>query len=82
MLVLLISHIGPNAYEGRIRTHMGRGTNVPPGTDPNEGMLPETPVLTGSNEKDIVEAAKPYLKPSLVRSNRGIIVEVREDPAA
>ena len=78
MLTLLISQISTNAYEGRIRTRMGRSPNGLPGPEPNDGMLSDTPVLTGSSEKDIVEAAKPHLKPSLVRRHRGIRIEVRE----
>lgn len=68
MIVLVIGHIGTNAYEGRLRNGTGDGSS----------QLPNTPVMTGASEAEVIEAAKQHLKPSVV-SRLGFRIEVRED---
>lgn len=68
MIVLVIGHIGTNAYEGRLRNGTGDGSS----------QLPNTPVLIGLSEQEIINAAKQHLKPSVVDAV-GFRIEVRED---
>ncbi|HXK36703.1 MAG TPA: hypothetical protein VJ553_03930 [Candidatus Paceibacterota bacterium] len=70
MIVIVVAKFGGGKCEARIRN----------GTGPRSTLIPNTPVCYGDSEHDVLNEAKRYLNPALVRSHRGVRVEVREDP--